>query len=183
LAQTFSRLSDANWEQVALYTIISDEIAPYKDDGNVQIEGPDVELNPKQAISLSLALHELVTNAAKYGALSVRGGAVKVSWSILGSEQRVRLEWTETGGPEVREPDRKGLGRVLLETATPSDLNGSVQLFFYKEGLICIINFPIEASGAAAAVFNVARQFQRKREAPLLNANPVTWAKRRESAC
>jgi PAS domain S-box-containing protein len=145
LAQTHTRLAETNWSGVSLETVIRDETAPYQDRGrNVRICGPQIILNPKCAVSFGMAIHELTTNAAKYGALSNSGGSLEVAWQIAPTDKEVRLRWIESGGPPVRPPQHNGFGRVLLERAMASDLNGDVQLDFVREGLMCRIVFPLE---------------------------------------
>jgi PAS domain S-box-containing protein len=150
LAQTHTRLAETNWSGVALETVIRDETAPYQDRGrNVRIVGPQIILNPKCAVSFGMAIHELTTNAAKYGALSNRGGSLDVAWQIAPADKEVQLRWIESGGPAVRPPQHSGFGRVLLERAMAADLNGDVQLDFVREGLRCRIVFPLESHWAA----------------------------------
>ena len=151
LAQTHSRLAEANWSGVSLATIVDDELSPYRNDGNVHVEGPAIELNPKCALTLGLALHELATNAAKYGALSVKDGAVHVSWMLDAHDRTLRLSWIERGGPVVKPPLRAGFGRLLIERALASDLNGTVELEFAKDGLRCAIAIPENQYGAHPA--------------------------------
>jgi PAS domain S-box-containing protein len=143
LAQTHSRLAEANWSGVSLKTIADDEFAPYRTDNNVHMAGPDLKLHPKYALNLGMALHELVTNAAKYGALSVKGGSVKVNWETSPLDNAVLLSWTEFGGPKVSAPQRSGFGRLLLEKVLPSNLDGTVKLDFSEGGLACLITFPL----------------------------------------
>jgi PAS domain S-box-containing protein len=142
LAQTHTRLAEANWSGMSLETIIRDEVAPYRGSDNVRIAGPHLTLTPKQAVSLGLAFHELTTNAAKYGALSVKNGRVEVEWEIAPTDE-VRLRWIETGGPAVEPPRQSGFGRLLLERALAADLGGSVALSFRKEGLQCLVTLPL----------------------------------------
>jgi two-component sensor histidine kinase len=142
LAQTHSRLAESNWSGVSLATMLEDELAPYRNDGNVRIEGPAIELNPKCALTLGLAVHELATNAAKYGALSVKGGVVHATWALDESERMLRLSWTERGGPPVEPPRSSGFGRLLIERALAADLNGAVELEFSRQGLHCTIAIP-----------------------------------------
>jgi PAS domain S-box-containing protein len=150
LAQTHTRLAEVSWSGVALRTIIEDELAPYRTNDNVDIAGPDVRLSPKGALSLGMAFHELATNAAKYGALSNKGGSVEVAWEIDGAANEIHLAWTELGGPQVERPDRRGFGCVLLEKALPSDLDGTVKLDFRATGLKCLITFPLDRHAFAA---------------------------------
>jgi len=143
LAQSHTRLADANWSGISLETIIRDETAPYRNSSNVNIVGPGVILNPKCAVSLGMAIHELTTNAAKYGALSAKNGSIQVSWETAPSENQIRITWVERGGPTVMPPRRSGFGRRLLERALASDLGGTVKLDFPEEGLTCLIAFPL----------------------------------------
>jgi two-component sensor histidine kinase len=94
-----------------------------------------------------MAIHELATNAAKHGALSASGGLIEVSWQLVLDEQ-LRIQWTESGGPPVAPPQRSGFGRLLLERALASDLNGKVQLDFAPEGLKCVVAVPLHEATA-----------------------------------
>lgn len=142
LAQTHARLAEANWSGVSLATILGDEFRPYRrsDGGNVRLGGPTISLAPRCALTLGMALHELVTNAAKYGALSNRTGSVSVTWTV--EDNTLHIDWQEEGGPEVAPPTRRGFGRLLLERALTSDLKSVVQMDFRKEGLRCSIEIP-----------------------------------------
>lgn len=102
LAQTHTRLSEVNWSHISLQAIVDDELAPYRTDRNVCVVGPEVGLNPKCAVSLGMAIHELATNAAKYGAPSVEEGTVEISWEHQFSDKRLRFCWIESGGPKGR---------------------------------------------------------------------------------
>ena len=149
LAQTHARLAEANWSGVSLAALIRDETAPYQDGArNVTVAGPDITLDPKCAVSLGMAIHELATNAAKHGALSAKGGSVQVTWERVPSQNEARLSWIESGGPAVSPPGHSGFGRMLLERALASDLNGKVKLEFRKEGLQCLIAFPLDQLSA-----------------------------------
>src|SRR5208282_2437012 len=94
-------------------------------------------------VSLGMAFHELITNAAKHGALSKDGGSVEIAWDCIRHNQ-LRIRWTERGGPEVAPPKRSGFGRLLLERGLAHELRGKVQLEFAREGLKCIIVFPLD---------------------------------------
>jgi chemotaxis family two-component system sensor kinase Cph1 len=115
----------------------------------VLIGGPNITLSPKTAVSLGMAVHELATNAAKHGALSTKAGSLVVTWHIAASENEVRISWIESGGPTVSQPQHSGFGRMLLERALASDLNGKVKLDFTKEGLNGLIAFPLDRQSAA----------------------------------
>jgi PAS domain S-box-containing protein len=149
LAQTHTRLAEANWESVPLAALIEDEVAPYRDEtGNtLVIDGPPVSFTPKQAVVLGMAFHELATNAAKYGALSGKVGTVQVAWR-RDADGRLTLDWQESGGPPVVPPKRSGFGRLLLERALAADLKGNVHLDFRPTGLACRITLPLDGTGA-----------------------------------
>lgn len=150
LAQTHSRLAEANWSGVSLETMLLDELAPYRrDDGtNVTISGPAVTLNPKCALTLGMAIHELATNAAKYGALTNHNGSVDLAWQLDSQDGLLRIRWTESGCQIVVPPKHSGFGRLLLERALAFDLNGSVELNFGEDGLECAITMPLEKNVA-----------------------------------
>lgn len=145
LAQTHSRLAEANWSGVSFETLLLDELAPYRreDDGNVRVSGPGITFNPKSAVVLGMAFHELATNAAKHGSLSTKSGSVSVTWEIAPSNSEIEIRWIESGGPIVVPPRRSGFGRLLLERALASDLKGAVQLDFAEPGLQCVIALPL----------------------------------------
>ena len=150
LAQTHGRLAEGNWSGVSFETMLADELAPYRreDGDNVHLDGPRITLSPKHAVVLGMAFHELATNAAKYGALSAKGGAVNVAWEIAQPRRSSAYAGPSSGGPAVEPPRRSGFGRLLLERAVASDLQGNVALRFAETGLTCEITMPL---GAAAA--------------------------------
>lgn len=144
LAQTHTRLAEANWSGVSLETVLLDEVAPYRrsDGRNVRLSGPPVTLTPKSVVTLGLAVHELVTNAAKYGALSTSDGVVDIAWRRDQGDALV-ICWTERGGPPVAEPARTGFGRQLLQRAMTAGLKGGVELDFPRDGVRCEIRIPL----------------------------------------
>jgi two-component sensor histidine kinase len=104
--------------------------------------GPEIQLPAAIATPLALVIHELATNAAKYGALSDATGVVELAWEKIGSDgARLRMIWSEQGGPAVREPMRNGLGTYLVQKAIP---NAEVTQDFRPSGLVCTIEFPLE---------------------------------------
>ncbi|HLY05132.1 MAG TPA: PAS domain S-box protein [Rhizomicrobium sp.] len=135
LAQSHARLAEADWTSVELQALFEDEFAPYRQGGNVRLSGPPVALSPKAALTLGLAIHELATNAAKYGALSADGGRVDVRWSIDATDDALSISWVESGGPPVVPPTRHGFGRLLLERALGADLKSTITLAFAPEGV------------------------------------------------
>jgi PAS domain S-box-containing protein len=148
LARTYTLLAAAEWQATGLRSLIEEALAPYRtaDDDNVSLGGDDVRLPANMALPLSLVLHELATNAAKYGALSVPAGRIEVDWHAEAIEagQRLVLEWIERGGPEVRAPTRRGFGRSLIERSVAYELGGEARLEFAPEGVRCRIKAPLE---------------------------------------
>lgn len=144
MARAHGLLTQFGWRGARLDQIVRDELAPYAGHaGGLVIDGPaDCTLKPKDALNFALVLHELVTNAAKYGALSVAEGCVTVRWS-LGAGGPLRLEWRESGGPRVQgPPERRGFGSVLIESALGGDGTTAVDLAFPPEGVRCTITLP-----------------------------------------
>ena len=139
LSQTHNLLTVSNWQGASLSDIAHRELAPYSrtDRPNVRFDGPDIYLRPKHAVALGMALHELATNAAKYGALSHAAGWVNLEWRI--NDRLLRLEWAEHHGPPVRPPRRRGFGSRLLERGLAHELAAQTQLDFAPEGLRCHI--------------------------------------------
>jgi two-component sensor histidine kinase len=147
LAKAHDVLTREHWDGAGLGEIAADAIAPYSAKGGpprFQIDGPNLRLHPKSALALSMALHELATNAVKYGALSNGTGAVQISWMLNGDDpRRFRLRWAESGGPPVEKPQRRGFGSRLVERGLAQDLSGEVRLDFERSGLICTIDAPL----------------------------------------
>jgi PAS domain S-box-containing protein len=117
------------------------------DPERVDLDGPAIVVGPDQTLALNLTIHELATNAAKYGSLSVDAGRVELSWSVEDGGQ-VRLLWNEIGGPIVRPPNQRGFGVELIETLCPFELNGSADVRFSPDGLECELIFGLQSSGA-----------------------------------
>lgn len=149
-ARTHEALLGGNFAGAALRLLAELELSPYlrSGGGNVELDGPDLTLAANAAQIVSLALHELATNAAKYGALSDQGGRVHLSWRLAGKADagRVHLAWRESSGPRVRAPRRRGLGRMLLERSVPAGLTGEARLEFAREGVRYELEFPARAN-------------------------------------
>ncbi|WP_188130581.1 PAS domain S-box protein [Neomesorhizobium albiziae] len=146
LANAHDVLTRESWVGASLREIVSDTIKPHAGGENrFDVDGPNVQLSPTAALAMSMALHELSTNAAKYGALSAESGHVGVVWSIdeEGEDRRLVLRWEESGGPEVIPPERKGFGSRLIERALASELDGEVRVQYEPSGLVCTINAPM----------------------------------------
>ena len=143
LAEAHNLLTRQNWESAPLTQVVAGAVAPYEGTPKrFSISGLELALPPKTAVSLALALHELATNASKYGALSVAGGHVEVRWEV--AEDRLRLRWHERGGPPVEVPEKRGFGTRMLERGLAAELGGPVRIDFLKTGVICNIEAPLE---------------------------------------
>ncbi|MEZ5786047.1 MAG: HWE histidine kinase domain-containing protein [Xanthobacteraceae bacterium] len=149
LSASHDLLVSRNWTGVLLEELVRRQLEPFADTArdNVEITGPQLQLTVSTAEAIGLALHELATNSAKYGALSVPSGRLKVAWSLepaAGELPCVRLEWCETGGPAVRVPERKGFGSLVIERMVASAISGKVRLEFAPAGVYWRLAFPSE---------------------------------------
>ncbi len=147
LARAHAKLTSGHWGRVPFVELIEDVLSPYKDDAKrITLSGEAISLAPKAALCLNLALHELATNAAKYGALSVASGRLSVVWRLAeGSEgSTFEIRWVESEGPPVSPPATRGFGRAVVEGGISHDLDGIVDLDFAREGLQCRIAIPLE---------------------------------------
>ena len=148
LARAHDQLLKTNWRSADLKILVEDTLAAYTDAGRnaVKIEGPQIRLNPKQGVGLALILHELATNASKYGSLCREDGRLEVTWRpVRGDAGRmVNLSWRESGGPPVSAGAGKGFGLGLIEKASSYELQGKAELRFEPEGLNVEIEFPRE---------------------------------------
>ena len=144
LSATHDLLTNSEWGTTPIASVVLVELAPYAndDDHTVVTDGPDVELAPNDALSLGLAIHELATNAAKYGALSCVGGKVEVHWSLV-NDKLARIRWTESNGPEVAPPQKRGFGTDLIEKIVAHELRHPVELDFATEGVRCTLLVPV----------------------------------------
>jgi two-component sensor histidine kinase len=149
LARAQRRVTDSNWTGVDLADIIFAELEPFV--GRARIEGPSVTLGPRHAQDFSLAIHELVTNAVKYGALSNAGGEITASWCVAanGHGRMLKFCWCERGGPPVVPPSREGFGTNLLKSVL-----GSARLQYKPEGFTCDVDFPLNGLENAGGAFD-----------------------------
>jgi len=127
-----------------LSSLARNELSPYLkgNEARVHIDGPKLLLEPNIAQTIAIALHELATNAAKYGALSVVKGRVEVKWSLAAND-RVILTWTEKGGPAVKKPTRQGFGTRVMEGMIREQHKGDLRLDWRAKGLACEIILPV----------------------------------------
>ncbi|WP_075217899.1 HWE histidine kinase domain-containing protein [Mongoliimonas terrestris] len=121
-----------------LQAIVTEAVAPYAGGNRARFtfSGPSVDIAPRVAVPIAMALHELATNAAKYGALSNESGSVAVAWAVL-PHDRLSLSWTESGGPAVTPPTRQGFGSRLIERVLAHELEGSARLDYRPDGIVC----------------------------------------------
>lgn len=147
LSATHDLLSQSDWGNAALGDIVRSELAPYMEghESHVAMSGPAIKLAPNDAMSLGLAIHELATNAAKYGALSTIEGRIHVHWVLL-SPELAEIHWREEGGPTVVEPSKRGFGRDLIEKIVAHELKSEVDLKFKPGGVECRLKVPVRAS-------------------------------------
>ena len=154
LSKTHNLLTEAAWETVSLRDIFRIELEPYDDalGRRIELDGPAVPLAPRVAVALGMAAHELATNAAKHGSLSVPEGKVRVRWDVTTSGQgsRLHLAWKETGGPTVTPPSRTGFGSRLLQKGIARDLDGETHLDFAVDGLGCRMLVSLTEAGTEA---------------------------------
>ncbi len=143
LASAHKLLSQSRWEGADLHTLIEEELGPYRSAGinDIVASGTAVLLPAGTAQTLALALHELATNAAKYGALAVEDGQVEVSWHLQSGE--LAIDWVENGGPKVVPPRSSGFGTKVITTSVEGQLGGSIAFEWRTDGLRCAMKFPI----------------------------------------
>lgn len=146
LSKAHDLLTRRRWTGVGLGELLEQELTPYgdADQSRIVLDGPELPLPARTGLALSMVLHELATNAAKYGALSAEGGSVQVAWALEGEDRNIlKLRWIESGGPKVETPNRRGFGHRLIERNIGRDLRGEVALQFEPSGLQCSIRFPL----------------------------------------
>jgi len=134
MAQAHDLLTSRSWKGANLTDVVARALEAFTP-AQVKISGEPVELSPRHTLALSLALHELATNATKYGALSCPGGQVNVAWAVR--EGKLRLTWEERGGPPVTPPTRKGFGTRLLKALLAQELGGDMKITYEVPGVRC----------------------------------------------
>jgi PAS domain S-box-containing protein len=146
MATAHSLLSKSGWQNVGLDALVRQQLAPYTTGSNVTISGEDITLGAGETQAVAVVLYELVTNAAKYGSLSVPEGRVCVSWDRqkLDAGVKLMLEWRELGGPPVAAEFPSGYGMSLIRNLIPHELGGRVDLIFAPDGVNCKIEIPLE---------------------------------------
>jgi PAS domain S-box-containing protein len=154
LGRAHDQLTARHWENADLKDILAAIAAPYETGGAKQIvvDGDSVTLTPRAALTLAMAFHELATNAAKYGALSVPTGRIDVHWDMTFGLSRkpdqLRIDWCEQGGPAVAPPTRRGFGTKFIETSIAFELGGSARIRFEEAGVCCTMRLKLGAEAA-----------------------------------
>ncbi len=141
LSAVHNLLTDESWNSTSLASVARTSLRAAGE--RVSVEGDDLRLRPKSAVALSMALHELGTNALKYGALSAEDGRVSVKWTT--GDGRFRLRWEETGGPAVSVPEHRGFGSRMIERGLAAELQGEVRIHWQPPGVVCTIDAPLAA--------------------------------------
>jgi two-component sensor histidine kinase/PAS domain-containing protein len=150
LARANDLLTGERWTGVDLRGVLSEAVSSHSEDPHsLVLDGPDVEVSAKSALALTLAAHELATNATKYGAWSVMDGTVTISWSVRTAPNGrfLCIEWKESGGPIVEPPTKRGFGSRLIERGLAAELDGKVVMDFQPEGLVCRIEARLKPAG------------------------------------
>ncbi|WP_375466386.1 sensor histidine kinase [uncultured Methylobacterium sp.] len=159
LAHTHAVLTEATWQTADLRTLLLSELKPYAEiaegaetDGRIVLDGPAVGLASEIAVPIGMAIHELTTNAAKYGALSNQGGRIAVTWALLpgGPAGLLRFAWRESGGPIVEPPRRQGFGSRLLQRVLTTQVQAEVETTYAAEGFALTMLAPLPARNDAA---------------------------------
>ena len=148
LASAHALLLRGNWGDMDLQDLMAEALKPFRkrDGSNILVQGECVLLPPQLALTMNLIVHELATNAAKYGSLSTELGRVDVQWSVVDNgDPKLRLLWQERGGPTVTPPARKGFGTTLIQRSVSFEMDGEADLQFEPGGVRCELVFPLTA--------------------------------------
>src|SRR2546423_9030559 len=151
LSRAHALLSDSRWQGAEMAKLVEEELAPYRSvhADRIRITGPKIVLEPTTAQTLALALHELSTNAVKYGALSQASGRLELDWEIFPDE--IVVTWRESGGPTVHKPRQTGFGAKIITSSIERQLEGKVSFDWRPEGLFCELRAPRRQSSESAS--------------------------------
>jgi PAS domain S-box-containing protein len=155
LAAAHDLLTAENWEFASLRQVVEKAgLGCGAPADRLTVGGPEVKIQPRTAVSIGMAVHELCTNAVKYGALSNDVGRVSVEWEVADAAggSRLHLRWSEAGGPPVTPPDRRGFGTRMIERALAAELGGTARIDFLPEGISCTVEAPLPAPRELSAV-------------------------------
>ncbi|MGF1619178.1 MAG: PAS domain S-box protein [Rhodomicrobiaceae bacterium] len=146
LSNAHNILTEESWEGAEIRQIVSRALEPHAYPERLRIDGPDFRLSPKAAVAIAMGIHELATNAVKYGAFSNETGRVELNWRVkAGDVPELELCWRETGGPAVVQPTRRGFGSRLIERNLVHDLDGSARIDYASDGVVCHVTCPLAA--------------------------------------
>jgi PAS domain S-box-containing protein len=153
MANTHELLSARQWQGISLAELVRRELAPYASSNNTDIEGPEVILKPEAGLAMAMVLHELATNAAKYGALSSKNGHVLIRWKrrLLGHLAYLIIDWQEINGPAVIAPNEPSFGTSTIRDLIPYEFGGSVDFSLAPEGVRCRVELPADWLSDAGA--------------------------------
>ncbi|MCY0153027.1 sensor histidine kinase [Hoeflea alexandrii] len=146
LGQSIDLLTASEWKAITLRDLIENHVRTFGSiGGNIVLEGGEFSLGSDAVQNLGMAIHELATNASKYGALSVETGKVEISWTVQQSEadERLELRWQESGGPAVTEPEQTSFGTQILDRHLSAALNGQTEINYCPTGLVWVLNAPV----------------------------------------
>ena len=148
LGAAHSLLSDHEWKSISVRELAVKEIAAFDDQARsrILVEGDDAFITPDQAVGLGMVLHELASNALRFGALSVPQGHVRLEWTVQGNgpERRLSIRWVEVGGPKVEPPPREGFGMILIRRSLAKTIASTVEHEFRPEGVVATISLPLQ---------------------------------------
>jgi two-component sensor histidine kinase len=144
LAKVHALFVQSRWRGAELRSLVTQELLPYHDEAEARVrsDGPAVMLEPYSAQAIAISLHELATNAAKYGSLSTADGHVEIVWSRM-ADGRLSLRWIESGGPTVTPPKHRGFGTRIMENIIGGQLRGEVRFDWRDHGLACVITLQL----------------------------------------
>jgi two-component sensor histidine kinase len=154
LSEGHDQLTRGNWEEADLREVLDAALKPYREEfgDRIALVGDRVKLHPRAALTLSMVFHELITNPAKYGALSNETGRLRLAWHIAtaGGGRELVLRWREESGPRVASPTRRGFGTEMVERSIPAELGGRASLQFAGDGVICDLTFPLASNSESS---------------------------------
>jgi two-component sensor histidine kinase len=144
MASAHELLSARGWQGMSLTELVRRELAPYGTRSNIKIDGPDVTLGAEAGQAMAMVLHELATNAAKYGALSNSEGRVCISWQVVAAQEPTfTIEWLEEGGPTVAAPNHNGYGQIVIGSMVEAAVVGTAEIDYRESGLFWKLSAPV----------------------------------------
>jgi two-component sensor histidine kinase/CheY-like chemotaxis protein len=172
LARIHTILSLSSWQGAKIKRLVDEELTPYFVTGQIKVRGSEIQLEPTTAQTLALAFHELLTNSAKYGALSAESGRISIAWEIQ-EDDVLALVWEETGGPVVHKPASRGFGTRSVIASIESQLGGQALFDWRSEGLICRLLVPLASQMAASESNDQRAPFvEQRRRQPTPDMSP-----------